>query len=145
MAPNLISPFCNIDFLKKGFVFTFLVAVLFALVAWKKPPLGLTLQGLGVVLLVAGTVLHPEAWPAKVLRLAPIRFLGSPTPAPAIAAMAVDGLRNFLQQDGRLLLIAVLLNGQAIPQGQLLPEPWPKSLDTHMERPSAYRPLQKAA
>ena len=46
---------------------------------------------------------------------------------------------------GRLLLIAVLLNGQAIPQGQLLPEPWPKSLDTHMERPSAYRPLQKAA
>jgi hypothetical protein len=46
---------------------------------------------------------------------------------------------------GRLLVIAALLNGQAIPQGQLLPEPWPKSLDTHMERPSAYRPLQKAA
>ena len=31
MAPNLISPFCNIDFLKKSFVFTLLVAVLFAL------------------------------------------------------------------------------------------------------------------
>jgi len=46
---------------------------------------------------------------------------------------------------GRLLLVAALVNGQAMPQGQLLPEPWPKSLDTHMERPSAYRPLQKAA
>ena len=46
---------------------------------------------------------------------------------------------------GRLLLVAALLNGQAVPHGQLLPEPWPKSLDTHVERPSAYRPLQKAA
>ena len=46
---------------------------------------------------------------------------------------------------GRLLLIAALLNGQELPIGQLVPEPWPKSLDTHIERPLAYRPLQKAA
>jgi hypothetical protein len=46
---------------------------------------------------------------------------------------------------GRLLLVAALLNGQALPMGQLVPEPWPKSLDTHIERPLAYRPLQKAA
>jgi hypothetical protein len=46
---------------------------------------------------------------------------------------------------GRLLLLAALVNGQALPVGQLVPEPWPKSLDTHIERPLAYRPLQKAA
>jgi Transposase DDE domain len=46
---------------------------------------------------------------------------------------------------GRLLLVAALLNGQELPLGQLVPEPWPKSLDTHIERPVAYRPLQKAA
>lgn len=46
---------------------------------------------------------------------------------------------------GRLVLVAALLNGQALPMGRLVPEPWPKSLDTHIERPVAYRPLQKAA
>jgi hypothetical protein len=46
---------------------------------------------------------------------------------------------------GRLLIVAALLNHQAVPLGQLIPEPWPKSLDTHIERPLAYRPLQKAA
>jgi hypothetical protein len=46
---------------------------------------------------------------------------------------------------GRLLLIAALLNHHELPLGQLIPEPWPKSLDTHIERPLAYRPLQKAA
>lgn len=46
---------------------------------------------------------------------------------------------------GRLLLLAALVNGQALPVGQIVPEPWPKSLDTHIERPLAYRPLQKAA
>jgi hypothetical protein len=46
---------------------------------------------------------------------------------------------------GRLLLVAALLNGQELPLGQLVPEAWPKSLDTHIERPLAYRPLQKAA
>jgi len=46
---------------------------------------------------------------------------------------------------GRLLLVAALVNQQSLPVGQLVPEPWPKSLDTHSERPLAYRPLQKAA
>lgn len=46
---------------------------------------------------------------------------------------------------GRLLLVAALVNGQAIPQARLVPEPWPKSLDSHVERPPAYRPLRNAA
>jgi hypothetical protein len=46
---------------------------------------------------------------------------------------------------GRLLIVAALINGQALPVGQVMSEPWPKSLDTHIERPLAYRPLQKAA
>ena len=46
---------------------------------------------------------------------------------------------------GRLLLVTALTTGQALPQMQLHPEPWPKSLDTHVVRPDAYRPHQKAA
>jgi hypothetical protein len=46
---------------------------------------------------------------------------------------------------GRLLIVAALMNHQAAPVGQLVPEPWPKSLDTHVARPPMYRPLQKAA
>jgi hypothetical protein len=46
---------------------------------------------------------------------------------------------------GRLLLVAALVNGQLLPLGQLAPESWPKSLDTHIVRPLAYRPLQRAA
>jgi Transposase DDE domain len=46
---------------------------------------------------------------------------------------------------GRLVLIAMLCSGQDVPLGQLLPEPWPKSLDTHMWRPRARIPLAKAA
>jgi DDE family transposase len=46
---------------------------------------------------------------------------------------------------GRLRVVAALLNGEALPLGQWVPEPWPKSLDTHIVRPAAYRPLQKAA
>lgn len=46
---------------------------------------------------------------------------------------------------GRLVLVAALIQDQALPPMQLLPEPWPKSLDTHIARPAAYRPLQKAA
>jgi hypothetical protein len=44
-----------------------------------------------------------------------------------------------------LLLVAALLNAQSLPIGQLVPEPWPESLDIHIERPLVYRPLQKAA
>jgi hypothetical protein len=46
---------------------------------------------------------------------------------------------------GRLVLIAALVAGQELPHGRFLPEPWPKSLDTHILRPAAYRPLSKAA
>jgi Transposase DDE domain len=45
---------------------------------------------------------------------------------------------------GRLVLIATLLHGHALPSAQLIPEPWPKSLDTHIERIPTYRPLSKA-
>jgi hypothetical protein len=48
-------------------------------------------------------------------------------------------------QRGHLLLVTALTTGQALPQMQLHPEPWPKSLDTHVVRPDAYRPHQKAA
>jgi hypothetical protein len=46
---------------------------------------------------------------------------------------------------GRLLIVAALVNQQMVPLGQLVPEPWPKSLDTYVERLPEYRPLQKAA
>ena len=46
---------------------------------------------------------------------------------------------------GRLLIVAALVNYQAVPIGQMVPEPWPESLDTHGEHPSAYRPQKKAA
>ncbi len=46
---------------------------------------------------------------------------------------------------GRLVPVAALVNGQELPLGQLIPEPWPKSLDSHIVRPSFYRPLQNAA
>jgi hypothetical protein len=46
---------------------------------------------------------------------------------------------------GRLLIVAALINGQSLPVGQVVSEAWPQSLDTHIERPLAYRPLQKAA
>jgi Transposase DDE domain len=46
---------------------------------------------------------------------------------------------------GRLVLVASLCSGQEVPLGRLLPEPWPKSLDTRMWRPSVRRPLSKAA
>jgi hypothetical protein len=48
-------------------------------------------------------------------------------------------------QRGRLLLMAAFTHRQDMPPMRLLPEPWPKSLDTHVERPAAYRPHQKAA
>ncbi len=46
---------------------------------------------------------------------------------------------------GRLLIVAALANRHVVPMGRFIAEPWPKSLDTHIERPPAYRPLQKAA
>jgi hypothetical protein len=46
---------------------------------------------------------------------------------------------------GRLVLIAALCSGQELPLGQLIPEPWPKSLDTALPLPRARIPLRKAA
>jgi hypothetical protein len=46
---------------------------------------------------------------------------------------------------GRLLLLAALVTGRAVPQGQFVPEPWPKSLDTLPLPASVARPRQKAA
>jgi Transposase DDE domain len=46
---------------------------------------------------------------------------------------------------GRLVIVAALCAGQAIPCGRLLPEPWPKSLDSHLECPVVQTPLRKAA
>ena len=46
---------------------------------------------------------------------------------------------------GRLVLVAALCSGQEVPLGRLLPEPWPKSLDTRMWRPSVRIPLSQAA
>ncbi len=46
---------------------------------------------------------------------------------------------------GRLVLVAALCSGQELPLGRLVPEPWPKSLDTLIWRPRARLPLSKAA
>ena len=46
---------------------------------------------------------------------------------------------------GRLLLVAALVTGRALPQGQFVPEPWPKSLDSLPLPVSVTRPHQKAA
>jgi hypothetical protein len=46
---------------------------------------------------------------------------------------------------GRLVLVAALVSGQELPEGRFLPEPWPKSLDSQIHRPAAYRPLSNAA
>ena len=46
---------------------------------------------------------------------------------------------------GRLVLIAALCGGHELPLGQLIPEPWPKSLDTVQSLPRTRIPLRKAA
>jgi Transposase DDE domain len=46
---------------------------------------------------------------------------------------------------GRLVLIAALCGGHELPLGRLIPEPWPKSLDSVMQHPRARIPLRKAA
>ena len=46
---------------------------------------------------------------------------------------------------GRLVLIAALCTGQELPLGQLIPEPWPKSLDRTASLPRPRIPLRKAA
>jgi len=46
---------------------------------------------------------------------------------------------------GRLVIVAALCAGQAVPLGRLLPEPWPKSLDSHNHTLAEHIPLRKAA
>lgn len=46
---------------------------------------------------------------------------------------------------GRLVIVAALCAGQSIPDGRLLPEPWPKSLDSQDRCPVVQTPLRKAA
>jgi len=70
----------------------------------------------------------------------PIQHSACPQPSRRRPPRTVSCFRR-----GRLLIVAALLNHHAVPVGQFVAEPWPKSLDTHIERPSAYRPLQKAA
>lgn len=48
-------------------------------------------------------------------------------------------------QRGRLLLVTTLCSGQELPPMQLHPEPWPKTLDTHLGYAADRRPHQKAA
>jgi hypothetical protein len=48
-------------------------------------------------------------------------------------------------RQGRLLIVAALCGGQVVPQGRLVPEPWPESLDTQPISLSIPEPLAKAA
>lgn len=41
-------------------------------------------------------------------------------------------------QQGRLAILAAVVLGKPLPMGQLIPEPWPKSLDTHQEVDQAH-------
>lgn len=78
--------------------------------------------------------------PVAVLERLPEQHIarrGAPRRAPT---RAVSCFRR-----GRLILIAAFVSGQELPRGLLIPEPWPKSLDSSIERVSAYRPLSKAA
>jgi predicted PurR-regulated permease PerM len=47
-----------------------------------------------------------ETLMTRLFGTAPIQFLGKPTPPAELADMAVNGVRTFLAQNGRLLLIA---------------------------------------
>jgi hypothetical protein len=46
---------------------------------------------------------------------------------------------------GRLVILAAMGCGQALPLGRLLPEPWPESVDPHTERTINREPLANAA
>lgn len=59
-----------------------------------------------LALLVSNLQTVLETLMTRLLGRAPVQFLGHPTQPAQIADMAVNGLRDFLQQNGRLLLIA---------------------------------------
>ena len=46
---------------------------------------------------------------------------------------------------GILVILTTLIRGRALPRGQLIPEPWPKSLDNHDILPVRSKAHQKAA
>ena len=46
---------------------------------------------------------------------------------------------------GRLVILAALCLGQSLPVGYILPEPWPCSPETTIDRLCAYPPLPKVA
>jgi hypothetical protein len=46
---------------------------------------------------------------------------------------------------GRLVILAALGLGQPLPVGYILPEPWPSSPETAVDRLCAYPPLPKVA
>jgi hypothetical protein len=48
-------------------------------------------------------------------------------------------------QRGRLLVLAAFAHGRPLPPMSLIPEPWPKSLDTANATPSVGLPHQHAA
>ena len=70
-----------------------------------------------------------------------------PVPPVARRHAAVGPRRRELScfRRGRLVLVAALCGGHELPLGQLIPEPWPKSLDTAVSLPRAQIPLPKAA
>jgi hypothetical protein len=81
-----------------------------------------------------------ETLPVAVLEELPQRHIARRTAKSGQRPRALSCFRR-----GRLVIVAALINRQEVPMGQLVVEPWPKSLDTHIQRPPAYRPLQKAA
>ncbi|MDQ3901978.1 MAG: transposase [Actinomycetota bacterium] len=80
------------------------------------------------------------ALPAAVLTDLPAQHVARRHSRGRSAARALSCFRR-----GRLVLIAALCSGQELPLGRLVPEPWPKSLDTGSWHPRARIPLSKAA
>jgi hypothetical protein len=79
------------------------------------------------------------ALPEVALETLPERHIARRAVKSGQAPRAVSCFRR-----GRLVIVAALINHQALPLGQLAPEPWPKSLNTHVERPPVHQPLHKA-
>ena len=81
-----------------------------------------------------------EVLPVPVLAELPVRHVARRGSSGRSGRREVSCFRR-----GRLVLIAALCAGQELPLGQLLPEPWPKSLDKVVQLPRARIPLHKAA
>ena len=70
-------------------------------------------------------------------------------PAPHIAHKRATGQRPTRARScfrrGRLVILAALCLGQPLPVGYILPELWPSSHETALDRLRAYPPLPKVA